>query len=794
MPELNTGRLEAGTRTLERLLSHKELLSKDTPNGLVYDEAFHSDVARDLATFYARGTISQGEIARYRQLIPQNQRKELMLNFAEEADRVGQKSSARQIYNAYLQEPGLTPQEKTDVMVRLTLVQYDIGNQSVDDFANAAKTFRNTGCKDAEACEKIRKSLRKYVTELHRANKTRPNNNIVRAYIIYSETFPDDAEMSILGAQVAVDLKNYDTAVTLYRRGADGARSEADKSVAAKHLNTALLGEVEAAELSKKFDLRESAYKHYLSIFPTGEKSFEIRYQLAQVSYERKLWSHAAEAFKSLALDTSGTESLRKKSADLALDCLAIEKRDQDIETWSMGFARVFPKHAAEYSKLARKSVTNQIARVANDKKSSNSELTSAISKLRSTSLAGATVDERKIHFKNLSVLAERADDDGTLMHALDGLLSIKTVSASEREEALARKVGYFETRLDFAQAYRIAKQMRLSSLSKADRDLRLGTLADMAGLNPRAHYEAYIRSVPSGPKSRVTRMRLIALSRAPMAELRRHAPELQRDSKLFSEALLLAFSKSRNTNEVNAHLNRGSIAHTAAGKMIKKQFFFGEHAQLDRKISAHRLRSSSQASLQKSIADRMALLLEADKLLKKALSLNDFTSAVLALTTVTRENNRLVSDLMSLPAPRGLKPQELAQYNAILKAKAQPFLAKAQTANAKLSEFWNNSRALDAIVADYTNSRTEVKALFAREIQLLAAQSTSQRGSLLSALNSSSASPSDLASARRAVSQDPRNLSDIQKLISLETKIGNPMIASYMERRLDQLKSRGMP
>src|SRR5690606_7494995 len=127
---------------------------------------------------------------------------------------------------------------------------------------------------------------RRFVTELHRLKISKIDLDLLRAYSIYAETFLKDVEMSILGAQVATDLGQHGKANQFYSSAADNTDDK-------KLRETALLGEIEASEQSGQTSLREKSYNHYLKWLPNGSKSYETRYQLAQLSYEKKDWSKA---------------------------------------------------------------------------------------------------------------------------------------------------------------------------------------------------------------------------------------------------------------------------------------------------------------------------------------------------------------------------------------------------------------------------------------------------------------------------------------------------------------------
>jgi hypothetical protein len=150
-----------------------------------------------------------------------------------------------------------------------------------------------------------------------------------------------------------------------------------------------------------------------------------------------------------------------------------------------------------------------------------------------------------------------------------------------------------------------------------------------------------------------------------------------------------------------------------------------------------------------------------------------------------------MVRDLVALPVPPKLNAQEKAQYLGILKQQSRPYFVKAKTAEQKNMEIWDHSPALTQVLRDYENGRPELKKLLRRELQLLAEvpHGGKLQSGVSTALNEPALSPSDLASARQSVAQNPDNIRDIEKLKNIETKIGHPLMPAYLEARLSQLQ-----
>ena len=785
--EFNLDHLKTAIKDLETLARSQDLLVKETAQGFVHDASFQNDVLKDLATFYSRAAISKEQINQFDKLSPLDQRKELLLFFAGEADRLGQKQAAAQIYHLYLDDPKLTQDERLNAMMHVAQVNYDKGQsgQSIEDFAQAANAFKQTRCSEDAKCLELQKQMKHYVTELHRSKKSAPDMDVLKAYGIYSKTFPEDTEMALLGAQVAVELNKSDMANILYRHASSSAKDE-------KLREAALLGEIEAAEKTQNLQTRETAYQHYLELMPKGKKQFEVRYQLAHLTYDRKQWAKAADQFRVLALDKTGTADLRKKSADLALDCLASEKRDADIEKWALEFAGTFPSNQAEYREISRKSVMNQTAKTANDSHASSSDLRDALKKMQTANFAGANDAEKTQLLQNQTIVASKIGDDTALLASLNSLLAMKNLKPAHREETLARKVAIYEKHLDFKSAYSVALQMKFSDLKAFEREMRLATLADLGSMpQAKKHYEAALKSGLSGSRSGMVRSRLVLLSSQPFKELRKQQTELSRFPQLMSETLLLVFAQTHDQKSFEALLKTKNLSHTAAAAFIRKQPFLKHEEALSTRLAQHQLNFSTDSRLQKTIKERIRLLTDIDHSLTEALALKDFTSEVLALSLLQRENERMVRDLFALPAPKGLTAAEQIRYQNLLKSQARPYLAKSKMAQLKLQDFWKNENTIHAIISDYSKARPELRPFLTQEMQVLAeiAPSSDLKSRFQSGLQETLPTQKELLAARDSVRNNPSDTREIEKLKILETKIGHPLMSSYLEGRLGRIQ-----
>lgn len=784
--DFNAEKLNAAILTLEGLLKDKNQITRDTETGRAYDHAFHADILRDLATFYARKNIQDNEIHTFETLSPASNRKELMYHFASEADRLGQKQAAHKILNRYLSLPDLSKEERLEAFVRLAQVNYDRGQtkQSTQDFAKAAAAFKSTRCDDSDKCDEIKKTMKRYVTELHRTKKLKPDHDLLNAYLVYIKTFPRDLEMANRGAQTAVETANFPLAIQIYRDISE------NQSFTSKERQSALDSQISAAESSQNPQLRRESYLHYLKKTDDDKKAFKVRYQLAYMNYQHKNLTEAANSFKELSENKHGTPELRKKAADLSLDCLAQLKEDSKLQVWAWEFADSFPSYRTEFEGLARKALMNEVATVANNKSSSSSELKKALKKLLNTNLATASSEEKILFYNNQSVLARKLGETDVYLQAIRALLSLPSVADDRKNELREQLAGHYEKHLDFKNAYRYAVLGTSAQVSLHEREFRLGTLADLAELNPERHYRAALDAGLRGSRALILRSRLVLLSKNPIKELKLQAGELRKNSNLLNETVLLVYARTFNKQGLKSILEFKELRQKTASQFFARQDFYNKVASFRSRMASHEINTKTDRKIQRTLEERIKMAAQADKLLKESLALKDITAQMVMLNLITLENERLVRDLARLPMPKGLSTAEQNQYIALLKDKSKPFLIKAKTAKAKMEELWNQSPALKQLAHDYKMARPEIQALLLREIQILS--ELPGRGRMRSALSEaiagSSFSAKDLASARRSVSENPANVRDLENLKFLETKMGHPLMPSYLEARLNQI------
>lgn len=780
----NLDQTKTAIETLQDLASHPNMITRIQGNKEGYDEGFHTDITKDLATFYARGNITSKEINIIEQVAPKNQRKVVLSHFAQEADRLGQKRASKQIWDRYLQDSSLTKEEKLSAYVNKTQVNYDGGliAQSTDDFAAAAEVFKRQSCKK-DACEKTQVAMKNYVTELHRSKKLNPDQDLLKAYVIYTNTFPEDRDMQMRAAQVAMDSGNKAEAVKFYRHVVEG------RTFTKSEKEEALTSQMGAAELSGNENLKQDAYVYFLKNSNNETKKFEVRYQLAYQKYQQKNLKDAASEFSDLALNKKGSEDLRIKSADLALDALAQMKDDRQIEEKATEFASAIPSKKSEYDALARKSMVNQSALVANNSKSSTGEMNVQLKKIWSTNLAKATAQEKIQFYTNAEVLAHKLNDEEGITKAQLALLSQPGLSESKKQDIYIARAAYHEKKLEFKQAYQWAK--KISSKNVAENEFRLATLADLANLQAVAHYNKSLKAGLNNKRALVAKSRLIALSNKPMIELKKHINALKLDAKLLNDTLLTVYSKTSDKRAIEKLAQMKELRYQPIARYFANQKIYDDVVTLQKMFVSSKLKYSPVKALQKSTSQRIALLKQADSLMAKSVRSQDIAAQMASLDLISIQNERLARELLKVPEPKGLNKIQKAQYEKLLLAQLKPYADKSKLAFNQKQELWNSSPALTSLIKEYSEARPEIQKLMNRQMLILAKVSGdgSLKKDLLKALSEPRKSSKDLNMARISVSVNPEDIVALVKLKNLETEIGHPLMVALLETRLNELQ-----
>lgn len=796
--QLNLGETARATNTMVNLLRNSELLQlKSTASG-ANASSFHEDVSRDFATFLAKGNVGQKEINLLIDLSPQTVQRSNLFFLGEETDRLGQKNGSLTVWRNYVALGKLTTQEELEIQIRVAQLNYDLGRlaDATTEYDKAISAWKKRGC-NGDVCNELRIRLRNFVTVWNKAKKKTPDLALLKAYKSYLSVFNEDVEMMYWAGDVARQINRPAEAMELYLNtsvlAANQLKKKSDDPVTRKIFEGSLLAQIEMAEATKSLELRRKAYNHYLSLNPKGQKSLEVRYQLARLLYEEKKYIEASRAFTVIAEEKDEKQrNLRIKAADLALDSLAVVKRDDLIETQAEELSQLLPERKTEYLNLQKKARLNLVAAVLKNPNSSQGELREAQKRLAAIKVSTLTKDEKIAYYKNQMILGEAIKDLSLVDQSSKELLKIRGLGQNDERLALQYQLWVAEMRLEFSQAYRLSQRVNLKAVSTEQALLKQAIFAELAGQPSDGLYREYIKKSSSRREANIIRAKLIRQQANMWTGIESDMGALAKTPDIMAVLALEAYSKKPNRKQAEKILKNRSLQNHPEGRALARIVFMEEFNQFEKKIARHQIRSGSDAALQRTLNERIKLLNESEVWANQAVKSTDWSLQLLTLHRVATENKKLHRELLALPVPASLRGAQRAEYQKVLQVQAKPFVDKASQVEDKIDELWSNSAAVERIESDYKNADYNVSKIFAQELKNVASVATpSQRQRILSSLNERDRKPShgEISQARTKVSRDPFNKGLIQQLRELELKAGGQTMVTYLDARLHSLQ-----
>lgn len=778
----NQGMIEQGIEGLIKILRSPDLLRRGAQAGGV-DTQFQEEVSRDLATFMAKRRVQAKDLNLLYELSPENAKIANLTYLAAEAERLGQIQEALGLWR-FVNEKQADPRERLESQIHIA--QLEMARQ---DFAVALQNYETAlqlwkslgGCTD-DACKELKARLKNIVVDWNKLQKSNPTAELLRAYQAYHSVFPEDINMTLYMAQVARQTKTYDVAYTTFKEvGAKPGENQ----------EAALLSAIETAEMAQNKQWLQEAYDNYLTLSPKKAQEAQVRYQRAKLIYDQGDNEKAAVALYEYATSKNASPQLRDQAANLALDALGQLKDDERIQAWAEEFARIIPATATEKREVARKALLNQVARL-----SEQGELEKAWAVMQRDNFQGAPPAERAIYLKNKLVLAEKMKKYGDARTVADELIAAPGAKSEDREYALSRKAWLSELVLDFESA--LAATQKLSPAAKdpvaeEKRLLKLAMYADLAAKETKPFYTQYLK-VSRDDKNRIAiAAQLVKASKQPLKELESYRQILGKDPEVLSRIYLELYGKALSADVLKKVLSQPALLKTASGPILKRQQFLGEYKKLRPQIESHTIDASNQKKLAAGLKGRIALLGKIEKQAGEVIAAGDWTSQLLFLDLVGRQHERFYQEIMALPLPEGLTPEQEQEYLQALAQQAAPHQVKGKDANQKVQEFWADEKAIGQLIQSLDEATVEVRPLVENEIKILMdiapepakvrlAQAMTPKNPVVAEKPSLQA----IEGARAAVRNNPMDRQSILNLLELEQKWGRPAMVSYLKGRLE--------
>ncbi|HEY1079706.1 MAG TPA: tetratricopeptide repeat protein, partial [Bdellovibrio sp.] len=627
---------------LQEVLKNPKYQSRMASNRGVADVQFLEEVSRDLATFMATRGIKPGDAEALYALTPEAFKMQQITLLAREGLRLGQKDQALKTWDFVYQKQA-DPKGRLEALVRMAQLQFDLKDvpASAKSYSAALGLWSGTGC-TVETCDESAKGLRQLVVGWNRLENTKASPELLAAYQEYFRVFTNDEDMYVWGAQAAATAGNYALAyqwtssankVILTKHSVEKDSAQ-QKSQAEKLEKNLLLG-IENAEKAKDDKLLLTAQDEYLTTSLLKQKTFDVQYQKAYAIYQKGDYATAADQLKDLAVNGKGSAQIKLQAAELSLDALALLKDDARIQTWSAEFAGKFAEKKTDFQHIQQKSILTQSAKLA------EAQPDQALTALASFNMAGATSEDRKTFLKNKILLSEKVNKITEARVATEDLLREPSLTAEEKEFALGRKVWFAELELDFATALAAAEQMKFGTLSQDERVLKLALYSELADKSPATYYSQYLKQSKDDEKKALIATQLIRLSKTPVKDLEAYKPYFKNNAGLFARASLDVYAATRDQKVLERALKDKGTSKQDAFVMIEKILTLGEVKALASQLAAHQIDTKNQKTIAVGLKARVKLLEKADALANRTIALGDWSSQLLSLDLVAKENMR---------------------------------------------------------------------------------------------------------------------------------------------------------
>ncbi len=796
--QLNTNQTKSAIKTMEFLLANKDLVKDEKTKKI--DKTFFSDIAHDYAGFLSRSKVSQSQISKVISLSPKKDVVENLIYMANEAERTGMSRSAALVWeNVFKQK--ITHQQSLEGSIKLVDIYLNLNQtkNAANQVSYVSKVWKSKRCKDKAMCKVLQNNLKQSIVGWNKVEKKKLSAHLFSAYYDYSLLFKDDYDMSFWGAGVGRDIKAgvkaielfHQTSLTVISKQKKQSKAKKSKNTSfTKILNGSLLGEIDVAETIGNNQVKLTAYNHYLKYAPKNAKYDDVLYQKAHTLYELKDYKTASNLFKSIVNSPGTVSDLKIKSADLALDSLVVLKDEAAIEAWSLSFAKLVPTRSMEYNKIARTSILNQSHQAI--KKSDKRKYKISLEKLKKVPLSKVPLNEKIAVFKNRLVIAERLQNMDEAESAIRGLVSVKDLSESDKKWAYTKKLWIHEMKLDFYKAYLTLKSKPVNGFTESQKHMKLAVLAELSGKPTYTHYDNFIKSSRNIREANQVRIKLIKKAKSPWTQMVKYASDLKRTPDLLAELLFETYAKYRNITKARIVLEKSNISNLPQARLVFRDINFASFSIFSKKLIKHNLISRSDRLLQKSIERRVKLLDEADQWLVDSVQKSDWIFQIHALHLIAKQNARMHGDLLKLPTPKGLNPAQTAQYKSALNQKAQSFLKRAEVANQKYAQYFNNKAFIDDYAKAYKTPDANIRKILAKGLNSLKSVSNENFQKVIDRTLKIRApktpSHSQIVKARDNLKKSPFNIRQAQKLRSLEQKAGGIVMVAFLEARIKQL------
>lgn len=769
--ELNTGKNKSALGFIQNALEIAKLNSK--PN-------WQKDLMNDYATILSHLQFTKKDIDTYISYSEPSDRLDNFKFLAQEADRLGNKRGALQIWTEYSKESrkDKNDQDGAEVQFKLAEAFYDL-NKYKESLRSLDEVILLTNNKKCTDCSQVAKDFRTLLISWSRKEKIDPSNDLVDAYKKYLSMVPTDYEAIIWAAQTAHTAKNNQQAILYYEQAAQLSKSNK------KNLDLTTSAILDIGSEQKNSSLYQLSLLKYLELNPNGEKKFLVRYELAYLDYKNRKYEQAARQFEDLASDSSweNTKS-REQAAELSIESNLRLKRNNEVFRAAQKYGKIFVSKSQHFSEIARKVTINNLATLLS--KNDTKALAKELKILNTFNVEELEPKDRAMHYRSQILAAEKINDLDIIESASRNMLKVNALTGSDKLLALKSLLWVYELRLNFKNAFAIAKNLPMPELTSDQRYLKLGLLAELANENPTPYYEQYVRAAKTIEKANRIRLIMIRTSAQPWRTFESFQKILQRTPNLYSSIVLELHLKNPDWAKVKSALSIKAVRSTPSGIYLEKLVSRENFSRFTNDTGI-----INNKHLKKSIQTRVQYLKSLQGLYKR--SHNDLTMQLLVLNKISLENSKFYNQLLQLPPPSALKSKEIDMYKTALSEQARPFLLASEHANQTKTQLIEDiSKHLNELFEAVDSGDQIQKYIAMNEFSSLKMFLTkTQIKNFQEKLQNSEVNAGKVSDLREQIARNPLDLSPLIQLRGLEAKRADGPLLAYLDQRISQLKMR---
>lgn len=788
--EYYMGKIPLAVKRVEKILKNPRLLSRAADSGSVQvDKDFQNEVTADYVRFLVDSeSVSDKKISSLYELSTEKLKEQNVIYLAKELERLGQIGTAKKAWE-FLIDHSTSPENRAEAQVYLVQLMYKLNdfkgvNEKLEQIHMTS--LESVRC-DTDTCKEFQLRLKEVVFLWHKEYRKNITEELVQAYQQLLLLVPEDS-VRMSAADAAFNAKKYDVA---YQTLSEYIQSAKSQGIKAEILERALLRRIEVAEVLKDAIKLEIAQNDYLEISPKKTQLSEVLYQQAYRSYESEDYKNAAEKFHKLAINPDIKPDIQSKSADLALDSLAILKDHGRIQSWSTEFSGLFVKRSPQFLTIKNKSILTQAAEAASKGKNWQ-EIGRALDQF---DLAHASVDERVKFHKNRLIVAKNIKDLKSINYHGMELLKFPQLGVEDKSFVYNLLAWRAEMYLDFQTA--LKNQLAAKKINKnQNRDwLRVAMLAELSGEKSAKYWQKQLSST-TDTLEKLSICRRLSLGVESWKSLSKVCKtEIQKDPAHLMEVVLDIYSRTGDSSSRQIITKNPVFKGHAVRSFIQRKSFWEKYDRALNKARSVALDNNlKQNNLVRNIQKKDRYLTRLESLVGQQVQNGDWMVQVVAFSDLSQELKDFYTALTEMPPPEELTDAEKNQYVELLSQQAAPYLTRSNDYAGFLEKLWSDQQSIHQFQLLHADAKGKVYELVAADVQRVTKRFPERGLALVVAKKDAKSEVAGLdvvtqqqiENARLQVRDAPFDSAKIQHLMGLEKLRNNEIMVQYLTLRLN--------